>query len=203
MLQFVLVFPMIYFITKKLKFNGVILFFVLTGLWEALLYLLNVSNLIYSHLIPRYFSLIAFGVFIAFSDNKLSRRILVLIFLTGFSWQTFLCYFSLNPPYFMNYAWARVNYLSSLMVIPIMYILIRHMNIFNVNMHLLECLGRASYNVYLTQMVIYAYGVGFIYKYVKDGYLQLLVIIALCCIFGYIFYLIENKTTKKLISILF
>lgn len=198
MLQFIFVTPVIYYIIKKYDFCGMCLCFLFTAVWEAVQYSWGMNDGPYALIVLRYVSVIAFGCYIAIGQIKLNKKILCIMFFTGIVWQGLLCYAPLNPP-FMNLSWARVNYLSSLIVMPVMYILIKKFCYSSFKVPVIQQLGKASYNIFLVQMVYYC-GAGLVYKKIHGTLLQIVVSILICCCLGCIFYSIETKITKYIVN---
>ena len=122
------------------------------------------------------------------------------MFLIGLIWQVALNYIPLHPV-FMNYDWARVNYLPSLFVMPILYVLIKKFSDSKVKILPLQEIGKASFNIFLVQMVFYGCGPAWlVYKIIDNMWLQLIVCICVCLVGGYIFYIIEHRLTSILIN---
>lgn len=200
MIQFVFFAPVIYWIIKKYDLWGTVYCFVFTAVYEAVAYCVGLPDGVYKILAFRYVSLFAFGCFIAIGKRELKNVTLVIIFVIGIVWQTALNYIPLQP-ILMNQAWARVNYLSSLFVFPILYLLIKKAGNSDVTIHPLQDLGKASYNIFLVQMVFYAIGPSsIVYKFVKSSVLQLILCILICTVAGYCFYMLENQLTSRLIK---
>lgn len=199
MLQFIFLSPIIYFIIKKYDFFGTIICFLVTALWELIQYCWEMNGQPYKYIIFRYISIIGFGCYIAVGKTKLSKFILLLMFAVGVVWQTLLNYRPLHPV-FMNEGWARVNYISSLFVMPILYIVIKKYYDRKINIAILEGIGKASYNIYLVQMLFYGYfPAQIVYRLVDVAWIQLLICITVCIGTGFIFYKIESKITNRII----
>lgn len=200
MIQLVFLVPLIYLLIKKYDWFGVIICFVLTALWEMIQYCWGMDDQSYEIIAFRYISIIAFGCFIAIGKKELSKKILGLMFIIGLIWQAALNYIPLHPV-FMNYVWARVNYLPSLLVMPVLYVLIRQFSGGKVNIPLLQEIGKASFNIFLVQRVFYGCGLaGVVYKIIDNMLLQLIVCICICLVGGYIFYIIEHRLTSILVN---
>ena len=197
MLQFIFIVPVIYFVIIRYDFCGVCTCFLFTALWEAVQYSWGMNDRPYAMLVLRYVSVIAFGCYIAIGQINLNKKLLFIMFFTGVIWQCLLCYVPLNPP-FMNLPWARVNYLSSLIVMPVMYVLIRKFYFISFKIPVIQQLGKASYNIFLVQMVYYC-GAGLVYKRIHGTLQQIVISILVCCCMGCIFYSIENKITEQLV----
>lgn len=80
-----------------------------------------------------------------------------------------------------------------LFIIPIFGFLVDK----NIKFAPLEIIGKASYNIFLTQMVYYCYLYGKIKETFGNIYLNAVASIAICVIIGIVFYEIENRITKK------
>ena len=200
MIQLVFLVPLIYALVKKYDWFGTILCFMLTVLWEMVQYCWGMDGQSYKIIAFRYISVIAFGCFIAIGKKKLSKTVLALMFLIGLIWQVALNYIPLHPV-FMNYDWARVNYLPSLFVMPILYVLIKKFSDSKVKILPLQEIGKASFNIFLVQMVFYGCGPAWlVYKIIDNMWLQLIVCICVCLVGGYIFYIIEHRLTSILIN---
>ena len=132
MIQIVFILPMVYFIIKRYDFFGTILCFIFTAFWELLQYSWGMSDSVYRLVAFRYVSVIAWGTFIAIGKVQLKRTILIIMFIIGIIFQISLNYFSFNPV-FMNYGWARVNYIASLFIMPIIYFILKNFNNCNIN----------------------------------------------------------------------
>ena len=199
MLQFIFIIPVIYFIIKEYGFYGTCICFLFTALWEAVQYSWEMNDRTYALLIFRYVSVIACGCYIAIGHIRLNKKFLFMMFLTGIIWQSILCYIPICPP-FMNLSWARVNYLSSLIVMPVVYVLIKKYYSSLFKLQIIQQIGKASYNIFLVQMIYYNCIANILYSKVKGTLMQLTVCIIICCCIGYLFYLVENKITIYIIG---
>lgn len=200
LIQLVFFFPLIYLCIKKYDFFGVVLSFVITAIWEAVQYSWGTDGYTYSLLMFRYISILAFGSYIAIGKIQANGSVLTSMFFVGAVWQALLNYVPLEP-IFMNVAWARVNYIPTLFIMPIMYVLIKKFNNSEIRITILQELGKASYNIYLTQMVFYGCGkANLVYSMISLLWLQLIICITVCVVAGYIFYRIETPITSRIID---
>lgn len=138
----------------------------------------------------------------AIGKAELKRSFLLGCFVIGIVWQTCLNYLQLNP-IFMNNSWARVNYLSCLFITPIMYMIIRKFSNLKVKCSVLKKLGKASYNIYLVQMVFYGCGgARLVYHFVNSSILRLVICLVVCLGTGFVFYKIEAPITLEIVKIM-
>ena len=194
--------PILYLFIKWYDYIGVVVSFVLTGFWEMIGYSWLLTDLPYKLMIFRYISLISFGIFLAIGKAELKRSFLICCFVIGIVWQTCLNYLQLNP-LFMNNPWARVNYLSCLFIASIMYMIIRKFSNLKLKCSLLKKFGKASYNIYLVQMVFYGCGGAWlVYHFVNLSILRLLICLVVCLGTGFVFYKIETPITSEIIKIM-
>lgn len=200
MIQMIFLGPIIYYVVKKYDVFGFLICFGLTAAWEAVSYTVNLGDKLYAIIVLRYISLFAFGCYIAIGKKKLNSIVLIILFVFGVIWQTLLNYIPLYPP-LMNYSWARVNLYSSLFILPIMYVLIRKFNDTSKSIPIVKDCGKASYNIFLVQMVFYGCGSAqLVYKFISNGVLQFIICFAFCTTIGYLYYIIEKPITNKIIS---
>ena len=200
MIQLIFMAPVINWIIKKYDLRGVLYCFLFTAIYEAGSYCLGLPSDVYRMLAFRYVSLFSFGCFIAIGKKRINRYMLTLLFLIGIVWQTALNYIPLHP-ILMNQDWARVNYLSSLFVFPVMYLLIPKATNSNLTLHPLQDVGKASYNIFLVQMFFYSSRLSAsVYDSVKSRTLQLMLCILFCTLVGYLFYIFENRLTSRIIK---
>ena len=202
MIEMIFIAPLVYFIVKKYDFKGTLICFLFTALFEAVAYIVDLPSILYKLLAFRYVSILAFGCYIAIGKRALKRGFLIAMFVIGIAWQTMLNYIPLHP-LFMNNDWARVNYLSSMFVLPVMYVLVKKYGTVHIKMKMLQEIGKASYNIFLVQMVFYSCGpASIVYRYVDSFCLQLIVCIVLCVFIGYVFFGIEHRITGRCIMAL-
>lgn len=87
--------------------------------------------------------------------------------------------------------------MGSMFFLPIMNYLICNCRI---SFKPLELLGKASFNIFLTQMVFYYAAAEIVYIVVPGRKLQLFVCLVACIVGGVLFYYVEQPITKLLIN---
>ena len=153
----------------------------------------------YRLLVFRYVLLIAVGCYLACEEYSMNTLRSVIIFLIGLVYLIVICYGNYNPVIVNK--WSRTSFISCFYIIPIAELLIA--KLCKISFKPLEYLGKASYNIFLTQMVWYSFGMGFISKIVANRVVQLLINIAICITVGLVFYMLENPITKKINSLVY
>lgn len=196
MIQFVFVFPCIYFILKRYNLFGLSIIFLINASYEFFQCIYGMSEQLYRLLLLRYLFVIAFGVYVYMLKEKSIRKIWgVIALIIGIAFIGLVEYNSYNPKIIIY--WTGTSFMACLYIMLIAYILLSCKK--RISFKPLEVLGKASFNVFLTQMVYYTYMAGAIYKYISSMCLRILINILICGLFGVIFYHIENPLTKRLL----
>jgi len=193
MIQFVFVIPIIYFLIKKLAFKGVIVCGILNLIYEILVFAYNMNDGFYRLIVLRYLLVIAVGCYFASKSYKHHIKIGIICLLLGGAF-IFLTQYLYYKPTFCAF-WTSTSMLACLYILPIMSFLLRKCKKFKFLP--LEIVGKASYNIFLVQMIWYNLAAKRMYEYVSNGPLQVLLNFAACFGIGIAFYYIETPITKR------
>ncbi len=79
MIQFVFIFPLIYYVVKEYGIKAVLLFFILNGVYEFLQRVYGLSESCYRLLLLRYMFVIAFGSYVFLYKNERIKNIWIII----------------------------------------------------------------------------------------------------------------------------
>ena len=191
MIQFIFFFPVIYFIICKYDFRGLILCGFINFAYEILKRSYRMNEDCYRLLLFRYTLLIAYGCYLAIGTYRRHKVLSLLSFGIGIIYIIGFQYIGLTP-IITNY-WTDTSMWSCLFIIPISSPLILN----KAKNRFLEILGKASFNIFLVQMVYYN-GAKLIYKYVGNRALQLVINIIICVSVGLAFYYVETPLTKRI-----
>ena len=192
MIQFIFVFPVIYFIIKKHDFKGLLLCGILNALFEILKCAYCMSEECYGWLMFRYLFVIAFGCYMEIRKTKLKNIWYFTSLIIGVLFIIIVCYTEYTPVIVIF--WTRTSFISGLYIIPIMVILI---NKINFRCKILELFGKASFNIFLVQMVYFNF-IEWIPYQINSRLGQILINIIVCVSLGSIFYYIEGNLGRKL-----
>ena len=195
MLQFVLIFPLCFFLIHKYDIGGLAAAFCACILFEVLQYAVKMDGEIYRLLIFRYLFAIAGGCYLAIGKRRLGRVWRILAMIAGALWITLVNYRGIEFPV-IRPEWAGTCFLATLWILPIVSFLLQK----KLHARPIEFLGKASYNIFLTQLVIYAYGSWVVYKYIQNRVLQFGVLTVAILVSGLIFYLFESRLTTAIIT---
>ena len=191
MIQIMFLFPIIYVLVRKYNWKGVLVVALATFFFEVLKFPYMVNEGQYRLLLFRYFMLIAFGSYYAM--NKANRKHWILSFV-GFCFIILLKYTNYSPKIFKW--WTGTSMFPVLFIIPIFGFLVEK----DINIPPLEKIGKASYNIFLTQMVYYCYLYWKIKEVLANVFLNMVASITICVIIGIVFYEIEYRITKTITS---
>lgn len=191
MIQLVFVFPIIYFIVKRHKHKGVILCGFFNIFYEVLVRCYGMNEECYRLLIFRYTLLIAYGCYLATHDRLSHKICKIVCFFVGIIYILIFVYVGKVPPITMY--WTTTSVFACLYIIPIAEKIIFN----NCRNGLIELIGKASYNIFLVQMIYYN-GVDVVYKFIVNRWLQLTCNVFICIGGGLLFYFLEKPLTQKI-----
>ena len=193
MLQFVFVFPVIFFLVKRKAKKGLLICFLANAAFEVFKWAYLMNSEYYRLLIFRYLFPIAFGCYLALYPGTIKKREYLISFVVGSGFLILTEYAGYTPR--IVYWWSKTSFLAVLYAIPIFALVFLRLA---PHWGPVELLGKASYNIFLTQMVYYRYGTRYVYPHISNRILQLTANVVICLAVGVVFYLIENPLTRKL-----
>ena len=125
--------------------------------------------------------------------KKISIPIAIGMFCCGF---LFLCayqFIGYEPRYVIH--WTGTSFLASMYVVPVVWLLIKKCRL---RFAPVEFLGRASYHIFVMQMLYYYAVAPLVYQSVQSRKLQLLVSMGCSLCSGILFYFVETPLSKFL-----
>ncbi|MBQ9539294.1 MAG: acyltransferase family protein [Treponema sp.] len=193
MMQIMFLFPIIYILVKKFSFKGVIIVTAATLFFELLKIPFGVQEGTYRLLLFRYFMLLAFGAYFAF--KKMNWKMWGLSVL-GLAFILLFRYTDYKPKIF--FWWTGTSMLPVLFIVPVFGFLVEK----KLSLPPMEEIGRASYNIFLTQLVYFSSISGIIAgRLGHDVWLEALVSVAICVPVGILFYELEHRITRKVTNL--
>ncbi len=190
LIQLIFVFPVIYFIIKKYDFKGLVGCLLANLIYEILQRSYNLSAGSYRLLIFRFLFVIAFGSYLVLGKRPIKKREYGVLFVIGLAFLVVYNYFDYEPLILRYWTWTSV--LASFFIVPIVALLLK----FQIQNRFLELIGRASYHIFLTQMVYYHFMSEFVYWRVESRALEIGLNLVISVSVGIIFYLIETPSTN-------
>lgn len=194
MLQFVFVFPVVYFTVKKYHLKGLCGCFAVNALYELYKTAFSMGETEYRLLIFRYLFVIAVGCYIAVAEIRKDWKMIVLCCSCMVVGVTFISLFTYTDyqPKILTY-WNETSFLPCLFIVPILGYLLRRMHKGN---KVFGIVGRASYHIFLVQMIYYNFAEK-MYDIIPIRGLQLVFNIINCVVVGILFYYADLCVQKK------
>lgn len=150
----------------------------------------------YRLLIFRYILLIAVGCYIAEDKIVINKILLMASFVIGVLFITAYCYLGYEPKLIIY--WTNTSCIACLYIIPIMFFIFGKLR--RLRFKPLEILGKASYNIFLVQMVWYVFGTGWLGEIIKSKVIHLSLNLLICVGVGVAFYYFEAPITRIVIK---
>jgi len=198
MLQFVFVFPIVYYFINAYEYKGLMGCFIVNAIYEFLKSAYGMNETEYRLLIFRYIYIIAAGCYLALNYDKKAKiwvEVIKLIAGVGF---VFLFNFTGYSPKIITF-WSATSFLACLYICSIMNFLVKKVNF---GFKPLEYVGKASFNIFLVQMIYYSVYAEYFYSISDNTIHRMLSSIVICVSVGTLFYFIEHFLTEKLIRLI-
>ncbi len=205
MIQFVFVYPIIYFLIQEKGHKGFFICIALNILYEFFQRTYFITEECYRLLIFRYISVISFGSFLASRENCFDLWDKILSFCIGAGFIFLISYTSYKPKIIIY--WTGTSFLATLYILPICDFMIKKCT--KIRIQPLEWLGKASFNIFLVQMVYFNY-IGYLsFKiFEKNAKLYFSLVlqngfnILLCSVLGLMFYAMEKRITNRILTLI-
>lgn len=193
MIQFIFIFPLIYFAIKRWDIRGLLGCGLANVLYEIIKSLLRMPEDVYRLIVLRYIFAIALGCFFSIGKFCFKKWMGILTGLFGAVFIFLYNYVGYQPVLF--YWWTKTSMLAVFYIAPITYILIKRCTW---KCKILEVVGQASYNIFLVQMVFF-YIADELYFGIKGEWLPMIVTYIGCVCLGILFYKIEIPITRQVL----
>lgn len=149
-MQFIFVFPVIYFLITKYQIKGLIICGFVNFLYELLQQAYQMGEECYRLLLFRYIFVISFGCYLAIGKSKISKKTYMILMLVGIIFIIAYQYLGYEPVIITE--WTGTSFVACLYILPIAAVLLRKISVGN---RVVEVVGKASYNIFLVQMIYY------------------------------------------------
>lgn len=198
LVQFIFVFPILYFIVKKYDFAGVLFCGLLNAGYEWIQYVFEMDYKCYRLLLFRYILLIAVGCYLYLGKSKVKRWVSVLSFVIGAAFIWIYNYGGYTPKVLVH--WTQTSFVAVLFIIPVIGAILSSNRLMDLSCRPLEFVGKASYNIFLVQMVYFNYAAARLYPYCKSVVLCNIANLVITILVGSVFYLVERKISKSCLA---
>lgn len=198
MIQFIFLFPILYFPIKKDIYRGTMFCLILNIIYELIFQrVYDMTETYYRMIVFRYIFLIAMGIVLTKYSGKLNLKKWLLFVTTMIIGITYIIVYRYQGKQLQVFRyWIGTSMLPALFIVSIVFM---GVNIYK-KMHFkpLEIVGRASYDIFLTQMVYFLFA-EYIYRLFdcNDILSQVIVSLLITIIVGIMFYYFENGITSK------
>ena len=203
MLQLLVFFPLLYALLKKTGEAGLCMVFVLHLFFEIGTVVYDIPYEYYRISLYRYFMYIAFGIYLFINRRKKLHVLpLLLSFLAGSFYLISFNYEDVDWPIFKFWSWSALP--VAFFIFPFVYLILHYfgqMEISGKPGSLLSFTGKASYHIFLVQMLYYQLEFDTIANNALPTAAALLCHIAVCVSLGIGYYILENHLTSSLSSL--
>lgn len=190
LIQLLVLFPMILLLFKKFPWLTVALSFGVHLGFDIVSNTLPVVNWLYRLMIFRYLAFIVSGIALYYYEvNILERKLVITMFALLSALYIWMCsYYGYIPWIFTK--WNTTSLPTVFWAFGLVVLGFRYLNIESrfILARTFGTIGKASYHIFLTQMVYFVFGLG------KYG---VLMNIAICVIIGVVFYYLEKSLLNK------
>lgn len=190
MVQFVFVYPVIYFIIRKYQEKGILICGFVNAMYELLQRAYFMNPECYRLLLFRYILVIAVGCYLAIGKKRVNMRCWVGLAVVSVIFNIAHRYAGYKPVIITE--WTTTSWLGSMYIFPFA---VRFLNNRGIKCKILEVIGKASYNIFLIQMWWFALG-NPLYEIITSKSISILVDVTICVSIGIIFYYTESRITK-------
>lgn len=203
LIQFAIIFPIVYLLIKKYNTKGLIVCMVINFIYEAICTFSNIPSDVYRLLMPRYLTYVALGAWFYNNEYKVSKKLCAAMFGVGALF--FIVRFCGYRPVIFK-KWTDTCMLAAFYIFPIVALIImKYKNINTVSNKIgkiVQIVGNASYHIFLIQMLYYNVFYTYIERMVNIPAVNIPLNILVCVTFGVGFYYIEKGVSKRLLSLI-
>ena len=192
MMQSVFLLPVIGVLVSRYEHKGLLICLAANAVYEILHVVYGIPVAAYRFLVFRYIFVLAAGCYIA-QGEKIPKELPVAMFCVGIMFLAGYLYGGFKPKYVKD--WVGTSFLASMYIVPVIWGLIRKCRL---RFAPVEFLGKASYHIFVMQMLYYYSAASHVYKYIGSRKLQLLISVATPVCAGILLYFAEMPLTRLL-----
>lgn len=192
MVQFIFLFPVVYFLIKKYGVRGFILCGIINLVYEVCKWAYGMNEDFYRMICLRYILVIAFGCLLSQTSFRFSRITGGVFCVLGLTYIILFEYVELTPV--ITRYWTNTSMFACLFFLPIIQFAVDAKSIYFTP---IEILGKASYHIFLTQMVYYNWALH-MYDRIDNIVVRNAINFGCCIAAGLLFYKVEQQISKKI-----
>lgn len=199
MIQFILLFPVLYYLVKKAGFHGVILIGLINFLFELSCTYYSINKEINDVIIGRYLLFIGVGIYFYLNPYRIIKNEhLLILLITGIMYILLPHYFGYEYKIFQY--WSITSMVVICYIAPLFYLFFRYLIDCQIKGKaglLLKIIGRSSYHIMCTQMAWFSIKERFTILQIGGGY-KVIIDIIICVVSGICFYYINEAVMKRI-----
>jgi len=148
----------------------------------------------------RYIFILSFGVFLYCKNEYCRESSYILYYLVGTGGAVYILLFEYLPfkPLVTN-QWTSTSVFAVMLIVPFMKFLMTPRKL---SCKVLEYIGRASFNVFLVQMLYYWIFSNKVYMYVSSNIIRLGLNVLICTVVGTTYWCIERPITERVFKLI-
>lgn len=196
-IELVFIYPLVFALIKKLKFNGLFITFGITLVWDLIVFASQMPEIVYRFIAIRFIFIISFGsyLYLAIKNNiKYKWYFAIPAFCIGLVLMILVDYCHIQMHVYTK--WFKYCEIANLYCIPIASLLIRKFKMNN--QWWWSIIGKATWNIYLTQRV-FLYNLprlSLVNNFVGQVFINELIILPL----GLLFWQVESPLSNLIIK---
>ena len=132
-------------------------------------------------------------LFLQKHQNQITKKEYIAGFVTGLVYIVVFRYLGFVPV--VTTKWTKTSFIACMYIMPVFAFMVKNCRF---RCRPLEMLGKASFNIFLTQMIYYL-AAGSFYRRIPGRMMQLLVSVGLSTVCGVIFYMAETPVSKRIL----
>lgn len=196
MVQFIFIVPVIFMVVKAYGKKGLWGCFFANAVFELLKTAYGMNDYEYRLLFFRYIFVASAGVYLALYGARVKNKWLEVVELVIGAGFVYLFTSTGYEPKVLNY-WRTTCFPTCLFIVPIMNFLISKVKR---GFLPLEVIGKASFNVFLVQMIYYSTYFEYVNAYVSNYVLCIVYAVIICVVAGLLFYFAESRITSFVVK---
>lgn len=198
MLQLLVFFPLIYLLIQKTQTMGLVIIFMINLLFEISIVGFEVPYEDYRISLFRYFMYIAFGTYLFLNKEKtIPLPALLVMVLAGMSYLVSYDYMKLDWPIFHFWPWSALP--VAFFVFPFVYLALHYFGTLEIPGFIGKALsftGKASYHIFLVQMLYYQLEFDTFFNRLPLG-IALTIHCLICVSLGVGYYIVESRLSSS------
>lgn len=188
LLQFAMVFPILFYIVKKNEKWGAVVIILVQLCLEIVSTMMDLPDSIYRVLLFRYFVFILLGM-LFYKHSHIAKSVLLLLTALGAAYIYIISYGGYTPVIFKN--WTDTSMPTVLWLAALMYPVIHYMkSLPGIIGNIVSTIGKSTYYIFMVQKLFFIIGESHV---TKSNLLNAIIIVFLSCIAGVGWKLIFEK----------